>query len=221
MRIGMWAAAAAATMLGAGQAGAATTVITQSAFSSFQPHGSSGPAPIGGLNLSAGMSIVSATFSYTYSGSVSQQFANLFNINPVTYTYGGNAGWAVYGLPVPFYASSSASGTVPCASNSCDAGISSTETMDVPLADLAAFAGPAPLVFTAIGQMTGTVDQANSLALQTSGFAYNASGTMTYILGDGAVPEPATWGMMILGIALAGALLRRQRHQLPGQLSMA
>ncbi|HYF29464.1 MAG TPA: PEPxxWA-CTERM sorting domain-containing protein, partial [Candidatus Paceibacterota bacterium] len=34
------------------------------------------------------------------------------------------------------------------------------------------------------------------------------------ILGAGAVPEPATWAMMILGFGAVGSLVRRRRHGL-------
>ena len=34
-----------------------------------------------------------------------------------------------------------------------------------------------------------------------------------------AVPEPAAWAMMILGLGLAGAALRRQRQQISAKVS--
>jgi hypothetical protein len=39
-------------------------------------------------------------------------------------------------------------------------------------------------------------------------------GTATFDLADSAIPEPAAWGLMIMGFGLAGAALRRRRPSL-------
>ena len=210
VRFGWRAAAAATMMLGAGQASAVTTVVTQTVYSSFFPHGSIGPVPIGGLNLFGDLKIVSATLNYSYSGGIGQSYFNLNNVTPVTYTYSGGAGFYIFSLPVQFSASSSASGSNLCTNNYCGAFISGSGTMDVPLADLAAFAGKSPLQFAAQGGFSGTIDQVNAVALMASDYGYTASGTITYVLSDGALPEPATWAMMILGVGLIGRVLRRR-----------
>lgn len=44
------------------------------------------------------------------------------------------------------------------------------------------------------------------------GFVGSYNGTIAGILNLPAVPEPATWGLMIGGFALVGATARRQRH---------
>lgn len=41
--------------------------------------------------------------------------------------------------------------------------------------------------------------------------AYSVEGSV--VTGPGAIPEPATWGLLIGGFALAGATLRRRRAQ--------
>ena len=61
----------------------------------------------------------------------------------------------------------------------------------------------------------------NNLTIQNSrgaGYAFTGisnngrsfNGSLTYTI-NGAVPEPATWGMMLAGCGLAGAALRRRR----------
>ena len=48
--------------------------------------------------------------------------------------------------------------------------------------------------------------------LSNPGYAMKTSDIMrNYLVATGAVPEPATWGMMILGFAMAGAGLRARR----------
>ncbi len=42
--------------------------------------------------------------------------------------------------------------------------------------------------------------------------AYNGVNTGTIGAGLGAVPEPATWGLMIMGFGGIGAMLRRRRQ---------
>lgn len=37
--------------------------------------------------------------------------------------------------------------------------------------------------------------------------------TLAYSLGNGAVPEPATWAVLVLGFGVAGAAMRRRRRQ--------
>lgn len=49
------------------------------------------------------------------------------------------------------------------------------------------------------------------------GYSHAAQITGHFVLsnvGAGAVPEPATWGMMIMGFGLAGATMRRRRSAL-------
>jgi hypothetical protein len=50
--------------------------------------------------------------------------------------------------------------------------------------------------------------------LQSSNTSLNFDANVTYVTGDaapGAVPEPASWALMISGFGLAGAALRRRR----------
>lgn len=55
----------------------------------------------------------------------------------------------------------------------------------------------------------------NELALFTGGEATfgNSVGTFTYARYAGAVPEPATWGMMILGFGAIGGAMRIARRR--------
>lgn len=60
----------------------------------------------------------------------------------------------------------------------------------------------------------GSYFEANSVSNPTNYVSILDSPVSTVMLAPtvaGAVPEPATWGMMILGFGLAGAALRRRR----------
>lgn len=43
-------------------------------------------------------------------------------------------------------------------------------------------------------------------------FTGDNSGSISFDVAGSAVPEPSTWGMMILGLGAAGALIRRRRN---------
>ena len=82
------------------------------------------------------------------------------------------------------------------------------------------------------GFNTASIITANSATAGTTGFQYAATssvtggtalyatvtGRQTFLavegLGTPAVPEPATWGMMLLGFGLVGGALRRRSGQL-------
>jgi hypothetical protein len=60
------------------------------------------------------------------------------------------------------------------------------------------------------GDFVFAVANANLTAFTTHTFGhFNGQGTVT--ISDGSVPEPATWGLMILGFGGAGVALRRRR----------
>lgn len=71
---------------------------------------------------------------------------------------------------------------------------------------------------TSIGSITGApVYLAPYSSVGTSGGAFTLAGvsgaaTFQAEIGAGAVPEPATWGMMILGFAVLGSALRGRRR---------
>jgi hypothetical protein len=44
-----------------------------------------------------------------------------------------------------------------------------------------------------------------------TGTQLSSVGTNTAVLGTGAVPEPASWAMLIAGFGLTGAAARRRR----------
>lgn len=88
--------------------------------------------------------------------------------------------------------------------------------------------GPVVLNFGTGGKLQVSLSDATFNQLDTTwdllnlnhdlneGPVYGASVNATFKLlaldtGAGAVPEPATWGMMIMGFGLAGATLRRRR----------
>lgn len=53
----------------------------------------------------------------------------------------------------------------------------------------------------------------NTIAISgTTGGDASYSGTLAFAGGAGAVPEPSTWMMMIMGIGFAGMALRRRRQ---------
>ncbi len=51
------------------------------------------------------------------------------------------------------------------------------------------------------------------LVIDNNGQYYNDSVGVNFTMTQGAVPEPATWALMICGFGLAGAAMRRQRGQ--------
>jgi hypothetical protein len=72
-----------------------------------------------------------------------------------------------------------------------------------------------------LGTSTATFESStfSSLGLAAGNYVWNwgqgaSSDTLTLQIGDvSAVPEPATWGMMLLGFGLIGGALRAQRRQ--------
>ncbi len=52
---------------------------------------------------------------------------------------------------------------------------------------------------------------ANGFPLTITGWTFENSGAAITVLGVGAVPEPTTWAMMLLGFAGIGAAMRRSR----------
>lgn len=91
-----------------------------------------------------------------------------------------------------------------------------------PSMNYAAFADETPIRFTngdnfiGLRALTANGDAFYGFAfttnniLNTIGFETTANATITATTAAGAVPEPATWAMMIGGFALAGATSRRR-----------
>ncbi|RYY05579.1 MAG: PEP-CTERM sorting domain-containing protein [Alphaproteobacteria bacterium] len=52
---------------------------------------------------------------------------------------------------------------------------------------------------------------AGTYTLTIAGRAYGAASTFSGNFNVAAVPEPATWAMMIAGVGMAGGALRRRR----------
>ncbi len=57
--------------------------------------------------------------------------------------------------------------------------------------------------------ITTTFDNHNFLNVRPTSY-----GAAEYIGGPGGIPEPATWGLMIAGFGMAGAVLRRRRDEI-------
>lgn len=89
-------------------------------------------------------------------------------------------------------------------------------TRGEPVTVLARFAGTGPgprisysnLVADADGNLYGTTYLGGGHSKGTI-FRVSDAG---FVSAAGAVPEPATWGMMILGFGMAGASMRRRRR---------
>lgn len=75
--------------------------------------------------------------------------------------------------------------------------------------DLSAFIGGGNLSFD-FGVVDSSLDLAVGEANTTRSQAFNTDISFIYN-SVAAVPEPATWGMMIMGFGLSGAALRRRR----------
>lgn len=187
------------------------TVITQYFSSNFYQHNSRGAQPIGGLNL-VNQVITSAVVSYDTGAYYSQNYSTFDPNETVTLAYSGNTGFDITGsgfLPVPAYVSVSFSGQLPCRNGNCFASGSAKGDYVIPQADLAYFARPNPLFISAIGGITGNVTPA--VPLTARDFGITASGTITYLVADMAVPEPGTWAMMLIGSGAVGFALRRKK----------
>lgn len=203
----------------AGSSAQGATVITQNFYSSFYPHASRGSQPIGGLNL-VNQVITSAVVSYSTSAGYGQGYSVINPNDPVTLTYSGATGFEITGagfLPVPAYVSVALSGKVPCSNGYCSASGFAAGDYVIPQADLAYFAGSNYLYIAALGGITGGVSPAVPLTFRDYGIT--ANGTITYLIADVTVPEPATWAMMIVGFGAVGAALRRRRA--PARVALA
>lgn len=67
--------------------------------------------------------------------------------------------------------------------------------------------------FRLLNEVGVTAGGAQTLALKgTGGGNASYSGVVTFAPSMGAVPEPATWGLMIAGFGGAGAMLRRRQR---------
>jgi hypothetical protein len=70
--------------------------------------------------------------------------------------------------------------------------------------------GGEPFVFVNFYDLTGTFDQVRFS--ETTGGGYESDNhTVGFFTQMGGVPEPATWGMMLMGFGGMGALLRSRR----------
>lgn len=212
MRFGWLAAAAAMAVESSAQA---ATVITQSFSSSFQRVGSSGAQPIGGLNL-VNQVITSAVVSYTAGAFYSQDIVSLNPNDPGTLTFSGTTGFQIFGpgtFPVPAFVASSFSGTSPCVNGRCVGSGGISGDYIVPEADLAFFARSTPVQIAALGGTTGSVSVAGGgVLLQARETGTFAGGRITFLIADIAVPEPATWAMMLIGFGAVGFAMRRRRQ---------
>lgn len=67
----------------------------------------------------------------------------------------------------------------------------------------------------ALGGNLSSIVFAASNAAFPQGAPFLAAVTTSFEGGAGAVPEPATWAMMIMGFGVVGAAVRRRRHRGP------
>ena len=95
---------------------------------------------------------------------------------------------------------------------------------DTLLAGLGAFVGPGTVSFNFTRQSLFSINPSSGTLTITPSAGGSASLTYNYTAFPppppppplpGAVPEPATWAMMILGMGAAGAVLRRRRTLAP------
>ena len=193
----------------------AATVLTQNFNSTFSRYGSRGPIQIGGLNL-VNQVITSAVITYQAGQSISQNIFSLNSSDPGTFTYSGKSGFEIFGagLPVPASVAVSFSGAAPCVNGSCSASNAISGDYIIPQGDLASFAGSGNMFIAALSGITGSVSVSGGVLLQGRETSSYAAGKITYLIADvAAVPEPASWAMMIFGMGMVGGAMRRRKSK--------
>ena len=69
--------------------------------------------------------------------------------------------------------------------------------------------------YSSRGRLLGEIYDVTALAHNTLDVYYNARGASSFsgqVSFAGAVPEPATWGLMIMGIGFVGFAMRKRQN---------
>lgn len=224
MRFG-WLAAAAAMVLSAGQADAAT--IVKNFNSSYARAGSTGPFYFEGLNLSnTNFIFESGVINYTLGLNHQRFIEGTTPSSPGTLNYSGNVGFEILGLTnaprvflsVPF------SGSVPCEGASCRFSFLTSGVYNIPEDALEYFATARLPGITATGEITANATVAGQGARPSSGqpeTGFFARGNITFETAINPVPEPASWAMMIAGFGMVGGAMRRRKGKVTTRVAFA
>ncbi|WP_254620836.1 PEPxxWA-CTERM sorting domain-containing protein [Sphingomonas sp. CL5.1] len=193
MRFG-WLTALAAAILVAPAAKAATVI--QDFSSSFALHASQGPGYVGGLNLAPNQFIKSAVIEYS-------AVTSWETVLPPEQQQGVSAPITA-GIYIESIFSDSRSivQSPSCSSIFCEWIYGFSDTYVVPGSLFPLFAGPTQL---GVAPDSGAVPPGF-----LNQFGTGADGIITFEIGEAALPEPATWALMILGFGVLGSVIRRK-----------
>lgn len=185
------------------EAAAGPAPVTYNFDARYAEHGSTGPSNFPQYN--GPFTLVDVVVNWSGSASSGYSFP-VGNPNPTPFpvAYSGLVGFVIY--ETGDSASLSLSGTSICTDLDCQVGIAGSGVAHF---NPAAYIGAGLLTIDSQSFINPHWD-----SFQSGGFSYEATGTVTYVLG---VPEPASWAMLLSGFGLIGGALRAHRKGLVAQ----